>query len=127
RTSRIVGASAVPIRDQSSWGETKKLAEDIGLLRLRRRRRLGLASLTGRPSQAPYANISRSDSPEQGCPSHRGRQHQRNAGPEQQDQNHAAEGCVIELAVELEPAPDAGDQRRERKRIELHRLARIRA
>jgi hypothetical protein len=42
----------VPILDQSFWGEIKKLAEDMSLLPLRRRR-LGLASLTGRPSISP--------------------------------------------------------------------------
>ena len=50
------GACAVPISDQRSWGEIE-IARKHGSPPLRRRRRLGLASLTGRPSQAPHPTL----------------------------------------------------------------------
>src|SRR5262249_17201300 len=82
-------------------------------LRERRRRCLGSLSLGGRgdrrrPRKSNISSTHRCD--------------QRQAGNEQQEQNHLAECRIVELSVELEATPHADNERGQHKRIELDRF-----
>ena len=79
----------------------------------RRRRCLGSLSL-GRRGDRRRPRMSNTSSTH--------RRDQRQAGKEQEQQDHLAECRIVELSIELEAAPHADNERGKRECIELDRF-----